>query len=155
MRVRALALLSGLLLAVPLFAADPQAQALAEPIGVLHIEGQQIPVYSWSWGATQTGDSSVGGGGGAGKVQMQDFHFTKTVDKSSPSLFQACATGKHFPTATFVARKKGEGQQDYMVVKFSDLLVSSYQTGGSAGDTIPMESISLNFASVDLQVPGR
>ncbi len=152
MRVRTLAFLSILLLAVPLFAADPQAQALAEPIGVLHLEGPPIEVFSWSWGATQTVDTTSVGGG-AGKVQMQDFHFTKTVDKSSPSLFQACATGKHFPTATFTARKAGKGQQDYLVVKFTDLLVSSYQTGGSSGDTVPMESISFNYASVEIQVP--
>jgi type VI protein secretion system component Hcp len=27
----------------------------------------------------------AGSGGGAGKVQMQDFHFTKNVSKPSPS----------------------------------------------------------------------
>ena len=153
MRVRTVFLLSILLLAFPLLAHDPQAQVLAGPIGVLQFDGQQIDVFSWSWGATQTFDSAVGGGAGAGKVQMQDFHFTKTVDKTSPVLFQACATGKHFPSATLTLRKAGKGQQEYMVVKFSDLLVSSYQTGGSAGDTVPMESISFNFQSIEIQVP--
>lgn len=155
MRMRTLALLSVFLCsAFPLLAADPQPQAPAEPIGVLLLDGRAIDVYSWSWGVTQTFDSTgAGSGGGTGKVSMQDFHFTKNVDATSPKLFSACATGQHFPTATFTARKKGQGQQQYLVVKFSDLLVSSYQTGGSAGDTVPVESISFNYSKIELQVP--
>jgi type VI secretion system secreted protein Hcp len=153
MRARTLVSLAILILAFPLLAADPQTRLPAEPVGVLHFEGQQIEVYSWSWGATQTADTTGGGGGGAGKVQLQDFNFTKKVDRSSPSLFLACATGKHFPEATLIVRKAGKGQQEYLVVKFNDLLVSSYQTGGSSGDTAPMESISFNYSSVDLKVP--
>lgn len=154
MRSRSLLLFSILVLAFPLLAAGPQAE-IAQPIGVLHIEGQQIEVYSWSWGVTQTGTTAVGGGGGAGKVQMQDFHFTKVVDGSSPELFLACAQGKHIQNVTFTARKVGKGQQEYLVVKFSDVLISSYQTGGSNTDALPMESLSLNFTKVDLRVPGR
>ena len=35
-------------------------------------------------------------GSGGGRANVQDLHFTKTVDKSSPTLFLACATGKAF-----------------------------------------------------------
>ena len=35
-----------------------------------------------------------GGGGGAGKVAMQDFSFTMSVNKASPKLLLACATGQ-------------------------------------------------------------
>ena len=151
MRVRTVVLLSTLLLAFPLLAHDPQGYVPGEAIGVLHIEGEQIEVFSWSWGATQSADTS--GGGGAGKVQLQDFNFTKKVDKSSASLFRACAEGKHIPTATLTLRKAGKGQQEYMVVKFTDLIVSSYQTGGSSGDSVPTESISFSYSSIDMQVP--
>ena len=154
MRSRTFLLFSLLFLAFPLLGGDPQSQAVAEPIGVLHLDGEQIEVHSWSVGVTQTLGSATGGGMSVGKVQLQDFHFTKTTDKSSAKLFQACATGQHFPTATFSARKKGQGQQEYMVVKFTDLLVTSYQTGGS-GDALPTESISLNYAKIEFVVPGR
>lgn len=152
MRARTLVSVLVLLLAFPLLAADPPSRVTADPVGVLHFEGEQIEVYSWSWGATQSADAT-GGGGGAGKVELHDFTFTKKVDKASPRLFLACATGKHFPEATLIVRKAGKGQQEYLVVKFSDLLVSSYQTGGSSGDAAPMESISFRYSSVDLQVP--
>jgi type VI secretion system secreted protein Hcp len=110
----------------------------------------EIDVLSWSWGETQTGTFAAGGGGGAGKVAMQDFHFVMKVNKASPKLLQACATGSHIGDVTLVCRKAGgkEGQE-FIKVVFADCLVSSYQTGASSGgDEIPTEQISLNFAEI-------
>jgi type VI secretion system secreted protein Hcp len=111
----------------------------------------EIDILSWSWGETQTGSSSRGGGGGAGKVQMQDFHFTMEANKSSPKLMLACATGEHIKTAKLTCRKAGGEQQEYMTITFSDVLVSSYQTGGSRGDSIPQDQVSLNFAKLEFE----
>ena len=95
----------------------------------------------------------VGGGGGAGKVSFQDLHFvTKTVDKSSPKLFLAGASGEHIKDATLFVRKAGSNS-DYLQIKLTDVLVSSYQTGGSGGDN-PTESFSLNFAKVQYSYTG-
>jgi type VI secretion system secreted protein Hcp len=111
----------------------------------------EIDVESWSWGATQSGKASFGGGGGAGKVSMQDFHFVMRVNKASPKLMLACATGEHIKQAILTCRKAGGEQQEYMKVTMSDILVSSYQTGGSAGDTIPVDQIALNFAKLEFE----
>jgi len=109
-----------------------------------------IDVESFSFGATQTGTHSGGGGGGAGKVSMQDFHFTQKVNKASPKLALACATGQHIKKAVLVARKAGGTQQEFYKVTFTDLLVSSYQISGSRhGDTVPVDQISLNFAKIE------
>jgi type VI secretion system secreted protein Hcp len=107
----------------------------------------EIEVESFSWGATQTS----GPGGGAGKVQLQDFHFVTTVSKASPKLFLACASGQHLKDARLVARKAGKDQQEFLVYRFTDVLVSSYQTGGSGGDTLPIDQISLNFAKIEIE----
>jgi|SRR5215213_487295 len=113
---------------------------------------KEIQLESWSFGETQTGSFSYGGGGGAGKVQMQDFHFVMKSNKASPKLFQACATGEHIGEAILTARKAGTDQQDFVKWTFSDLLISSYQTGGqSHSDDIPMDSISFNFAKVEVE----
>ncbi|MGH7574849.1 MAG: Hcp family type VI secretion system effector [Longimicrobiales bacterium] len=111
----------------------------------------EIDVLSYSWGATQSGTAGHGGGGGAGKVSMQDFQFTMRVNKATPKLMLACATGQHLPEAKLVCRKAGGEQEEYMAVTMSDLLVSSYQTGGSAGDAIPIESITLNFSTIEVE----
>ena len=110
----------------------------------------EIDVESWSWGETQTGSHSAGSGGGAGKVAMQDFHFVMKVNKASPKLALACATGEHIKKATLTCRKAGKEQQEFLKVTLSDLLVSSYQTGGSAhGDILPVDQIAMNYAKVE------
>lgn len=112
----------------------------------------EIDLESWSWGETQGGGHAAGGGGGAGKVVMQDFHFVMKINKASPKLFLACATGEHIGDAVLTCRKAGKEQQEFLIVKFTDLLVSSYQTGGSGhSDIVPTDQISLNFAKIEFQ----
>jgi len=110
----------------------------------------EIDIESWSWGETNSGSHAGGGGGGAGKVSMQDFSFTMRINKASPKLFLACATGQHIKEALLTCRKAGKEQQEYLKIKFSDLLVSTYQTGGSAGDVVPVDQIALNFAKIEI-----
>jgi len=108
----------------------------------------EIDVMSWSWGEAQSGAHAGGGGGGAGKVSMQDFHFTMGVCKASPKLMLSCASGQHIPDATLVCRKAGGKQEEYMTIKFSDLLISSFQTGGASGGDL-VDQISFNFAKIE------
>ena len=117
-----------------------------------HKHKGEIDLESWSWGAAQSGTHSSGGGGGAGKVSMQDFHFVMKHNKASPKLMLACATGEHIKKATLTCRKAGKEQQEFLKVVLSDLLVSSYQTGGSGhSDIIPTDQISLNFAKIETE----
>ncbi len=110
----------------------------------------KIDLESWSWGESNSGAHGAGGGGGAGKVAMQDFHFVMKVNKASPELMLACATGKHIPKATLICRKAGGTQGEFLKVTMSDLLVSSYQTGGSGhGGVLPTDQISLNFSKIE------
>lgn len=98
------------------------------------------------------GAHGAGGGGGAGKASFNDFHFTMKVNKATPKLMLACATGEHIKKAVLIARKAGKDQQEYMKVTMSDILVSSYQTGGSEGsNTLPSDQISINFAKIEVE----
>jgi type VI secretion system secreted protein Hcp len=109
----------------------------------------EIDVLSWNWGANNTGTMAGGGGGGAGKVSMHDFHFTMKMNKATPKLMLACATGEHIKKAVMIARKAGKEQQEYMKIVLSDFLVANYQTGGSSEE--PIESISINFAKIEME----
>ena len=116
-----------------------------------HKHKNEIDVESWSWGESNSGDSAGRGGSGAGKVSMADFHFVMKVNKATPKLMLACATGQHIKKGTLTCRKAGGDQQEYMTVTLSDLLVSSYQTGGSKGEVVPVDQISLNFAKIEVE----
>jgi type VI secretion system secreted protein Hcp len=115
----------------------------------------EIELLSYSFGATQTGSFGIGGGGGAGKVNLQDFHFTKRADSATATLFKFCAGGDHIKNGLLTVRKAAgskEGPLEFYKVKFTDILVSSQQISGvGSGDPIPTESISLNFAKIEME----
>ena len=70
----------------------------------------EIDVESWSWSESNVGDAAHRGGMGAGKVHMQDFHFVMKINKASPKLMLACATGEHIKKAILTCRKAGKAQ---------------------------------------------
>ena len=109
----------------------------------------EIDVLSWSWGVSQTGSMSTGGGGGAGKANFNDLSIMHALDKASPVLMKACATGEHIKEGILVSRKVGKGPQEYLIVKMNDILITSIQPSGSSEH--PMESVSMQFAKVDLE----
>ena len=112
----------------------------------------EIDVLSFSWGVTQSGTMAFGGGGGAGKAQFSDFNFTSNVSKASPKLFLACASGEHIKDATLSVRRGGElsaNREDYLVIKMNDVIISSYQSGGSGGGDRPTDQISMAFAKIE------
>ncbi len=122
-----------------------------------------IEILSWSWGVSNAGSSSMGSGGGAGKVSLQDFHFSHSIDKASPQLFLACAQGKHIPKATLSFTRSSSspdgtaGQEvEYYRITLSDVVVSSLQggtppPGTTQGGDRPHESISLNFQKIRME----
>jgi type VI secretion system secreted protein Hcp len=111
----------------------------------------EIDLESWSWGATNVGDAAYRGGAGAGKVAMQDFHFVMKVNKATPKVMEACATGEHIKKAILTCRKAGKQQQEYLKVTLHDFIISSYQTGGSHGEVVPVDQISLNFSKIEME----
>jgi type VI secretion system secreted protein Hcp len=98
---------------------------------------------------------SAGGGTspqstGAGKVNTSSFHFTKPVDKSSPILMQAAATGKAIPSAQiFYTHKVGGQDQTYLTLDFNNVRVSSVTEGATSNQT-PVESLSLNYSKLQM-----
>ena len=133
------------------------ATSIFARIGTIKGESQdakhkdEIEVLSWSWGVSQSGTMAHGGGGGAGKASFHDFNFTHHVDKASPLLMKACATGQHLKDATITLRKAGKGQQEYLIITMTDILVSSVSTGVSAEGGSTIEGVVLAFAKVDLE----
>lgn len=108
-----------------------------------------IDVLAWSWGASQSGTTHMGGGGGSGVVSVQDLSFTKFVDASSHALLRACCKGTHLDSAELIVRKAGDKPLEYIKIKMSGVIVSSVSTGGSGGEDRLTENVSLNFAKFE------
>src|SRR6266404_8015341 len=94
----------------------------------------EIEVLSFSWGVTNTGATAAGGGGGAGKATFQDLSIVHKIDKASPLLMQACATGEHLKEATITFRKAGKGQQDFLIIKMNDVIVTGVVQSALSSD---------------------
>jgi type VI secretion system secreted protein Hcp len=107
-----------------------------------------IEIQSFSWGMSNA-DTTATSSAGAGKVQFQDFHFTKEVDKSSPLLLKMSATGEHIKSAKLTLRKAGS-DSTYLVITLQDIMVSSYSTSGDGG-AVPTDQISLNFEKIEME----
>jgi len=108
----------------------------------------EIDVLSWSWGASTT--SPGGTPRASSKPCASSINFSKFLDKASPPLAAKTMTGTPIPKATLVGRKAGKEQQEFLKVEFTDILVSSYQTGGSGSDQ-PTETVSFNFAKMTIE----
>ena len=109
----------------------------------------EIEVLSWSWGVSNAGSMAHGGGGGEGKASFSDLSFMHKIDKASPVLMKACATGVHIKEATITHRKAGKGQQEFLIFKMNDVIVTSVQDSDGGDDLT--ESVSIAFAKIDLE----
>ena len=110
-----------------------------------------IDILAWSWGMSQSGSTNIGGGAGAGKANFQDISFTKYIDKSSTALMIALAKVSHIEECKLLVRKAGEGQQKYLEITLTTVIVTSLSTGGSGGEDRLTENVTLNFAAVKFE----
>lgn len=105
----------------------------------------QIEVQSWSWGLAR---STATVGGVAGKPVFEDISITKNVDRSTPKLVGACATGKHFLEVGLAARRAG-GDFDFLVIKLSDVTISRLETSGEDAGSFPIDAFSFQFGRIE------
>jgi type VI secretion system secreted protein Hcp len=122
---------------------DPEIKGEAQQKGY---EGQ-IEILSFSWGVSQAGGFSYGTGGTSSQANLQDLSLSFRHGPASPKLMLHCATGKHITSAVLTCLRASDKPEKYLEITLTDVVISSYQTGGS-GDDMPIESMSLNFAEI-------
>lgn len=110
-----------------------------------------IEIQSFSFGGSNNGSFSTATGGGTSKTNLQDVHFTKQIDKSSPNLFGILTNGKHIDKATITVRKAGGDPKDYLTITLTPCMVSSYNISGHDGGGMPQESFSLNYDKIEFE----
>jgi type VI secretion system secreted protein Hcp len=113
----------------------------------------EIEIESYSWNVSNpTSVGSGSGGGGTGKASFSDLHLTSLVSAAGPNLMLACATGRHLPSALLTIRKGGGNGLEFLKIRLSDVLVSSFEESGDANghDDRPTDSFSLAFGRIDV-----
>lgn len=109
-----------------------------------------IEIESFNWGVSQSG-SFAGGKPTGGKSSLRDFTVRKELDKSSPKLMLACATGAALPSIMMHCARNKNDKQVFLEYQLTDCLISSYSpSGANGGGEVPMEEISFVFPKVEI-----
>lgn len=113
------------------------------PGGSQHGDGW-VEVLSLEWGVHA---STEGSGRPREGASLAEMHVVRASDSGSPDLARAVAEGIIFPSA--IVEVRDDLGRLLMTYEMGDLLVSSYQSSGSAGgDSLPMESFTFNYEKV-------
>lgn len=116
----------------------------------------EIEVLAYSWGVSQvnSNSSSSHGSKSAERANFSEFNFTKALDKATPHLAFACASGQHFSKAIIeICRAGGTSKQTFMRYTLQDVMITNYSVngvgGGGDGESIPTENIQLSFGKIE------
>lgn len=99
----------------------------------------EIDILSFDWGVVSS----------QGRVGAQELTMVHYFDKATPKLMIATLSGQHIPEAILTVRKAlGERLLDYIVITMTDVLVTSAFTGGSGGEDLLTEQVTLSFGRI-------
>lgn len=117
-----------------------------------HKDWIEILSYSFVVAQPHSGAASTAGSLSAERANFGDFSVIHAIDKSSPKLFLACASGEHLKSAKLELCRAGGDKQPYMEYKMTDVIVSSVRPGGTGhSETLPLEEVSFNFGKIELK----
>ena len=105
--------------------------------------GRRMPGWTEIPDVVSPRDSTTGQS--TGKRMHKPFVIMKEIDKSSPLLKEAAASGQRFPEVDVDVFSNGK----LMHYKLMDVMVSAVSM--SSGGDRPMESISLNFTKIEMK----
>jgi type VI secretion system secreted protein Hcp len=92
----------------------------------------EIEVLSYEQGIDNPLVHGIGGGVASGRATFSDVRFRKPLDRSTPLLMVACASGQRIADARFAfVRASSGGQQEFCRVTLTDVVITALtQTAG-------------------------
>jgi type VI secretion system secreted protein Hcp len=128
---------------ITLVLTGPSGPVLGESVSTHHPNAIDVTSYSIGFVNPVTIGSATGGAG-AGKVSLGELAISKPVDRSSPILFTALASGAHYNSADlYVENLDGV---EIARIHLNTVFVSSEQEATS-GER-PVDSVSFVYGSV-------
>jgi type VI secretion system secreted protein Hcp len=109
---------------------------------------KEIDVTAWSFGVTNPGGPHSGGGSGTGRATFTDVAVTKVLDKATPALLLAVASGRHIAKGRLTVTSAGPHPIDILVVDLQDVLVTTCVLADTADDGRPVENVAFSFTKI-------
>ena len=113
----------------------------------------KIELTSFHFGVSNEGTMAKGGGGGTGKAKFKNITLHKAIDKASPKLFSAAASGQHIKKAVISCRKaSGKGNQFiYVAYTLEDVMVTGFDTNAIEETPILSETVMLDYTRIKVE----
>ena len=109
---------------------------------------KEIDVTAWSFGVSNSGGPHSGGGSGTGRATFTDLAVTKVLDKATPALMLAVASGRHIAKGRLTVTSGGPRPLDILVIDLQDLLVTTCLLADTADDSRPVENVGFSFTKI-------
>ncbi|MEZ4452520.1 MAG: type VI secretion system tube protein Hcp [Nannocystaceae bacterium] len=106
---------------------------------------KEIELSSFRWGTFS----------GGGKAKSEGLVIVKSVDRTSPTLFQRCVLNLPLATAQLSVRKSGANAStthDFIKITMTNVRIDAVRPSGSASDDLPHEEVVLLFTSMKIEV---
>ena len=110
-----------------------------------------IDICAWTWGLAQP-ISSFLNTRTCGKVSVGNIQVGKFIDRSSPRLITMCCQGTRFKEALLVIRSAGGSKPvESLKIRLKNGLISSYDIMAGKGNERLRETLSFNFAEIEVE----
>lgn len=108
-----------------------------------------IKLDSWNWGVSREAVR----GKSKGTVALRALQFVAKCSKATPKLMEAIVKGNDrntgMKTATLSCCDVESGTpKEYLQIKLENVTISRFNTGGSLGQSEPVDSGDLNFSKI-------
>ncbi|MGZ6691225.1 MAG: Hcp family type VI secretion system effector [Solirubrobacteraceae bacterium] len=110
-----------------------------------------IELASFSWDISEIESVPGPGGTRVGKVKFSEFSVAMRTNKASPVLFVAAASGKHIKTAQVSVRRAVKDTIEYLKIKLTDVLVSSFAESAEGAQGEADETLGFSFGALEVQ----
>jgi type VI secretion system secreted protein Hcp len=111
-----------------------------------------IEIESWSHGIRQpkSATASTSGGHTAERCEHEDMIFVKSMDVTSPQLYEAASGGTTYAEVTvdFMRADGDDKRVKYMEVKLKNVIISKINVD-TAVEGAPKETFALKYAAVE------
>ncbi len=112
----------------------------------IEVESFSSGIINPTGGFVQSGDA---GARTTGPVNHNDFSVVKVIDKATPRFHVNCCDGTHFNEIEFELCSTTKDKQCYMKYLFTDAIITSISTGGSSGDSKPVEEVTFSYGKIE------
>ena len=98
------------------------------------------------YGLQGSGAMNVGSGVGGGGVSISDASFSMYTNTASPRLMERCVKGMPLEKIKVHVFSGGANELvEVMTIQYRNAYITAYTLGGSGGEGLPMETLSISF----------